>query len=128
MIELIDQLYTEPDPTSDASDLRGVYDLATIRTTATRCIDLVDDAVLAVRIEDIHVSFAVFQLHCGPATRNGVVVDGAKMSLVFAGNGPSGALRELRHTNWGERGYLFDPPAKVIAAAFKALAEWFDVN
>lgn len=128
MIDLIDQLSTEPDPTSDASDLRGVYDLATIRATATRCIDLVDEAVLAVRIEDIHVSFAVFQLHRGPATRNGVVVDGAKMSVVFSGNGPSDALRELRHTNWGDGGYLFDPPARVIAAAFEALKEWFDVH
>ena len=126
MIELISILAKEPNPNDSGDD---VYDLAAIRQAAGRCVDLPGDGILAVRIEDeFHVSFAVFRLACGPATKNGVVVDGAKMELVFTGSGPSGNLRELRHTTWGDGGYIFYPPGKLIAAAFAALEEWFDVD
>lgn len=125
MSELIDRLTAEPD---DDDDGGVVYDLASIRAVAGRCIDLPDSGLIAVQIvDDLHVSFAVFRLDSGPSERDGVIVDGAKMGLIFHGNGPTGALRELRHTNWGESGYLCYPTAGVISAAFEALKEWFDV-
>ena len=125
---LFDRLNAEPDPI----DLRGrVYDLAAVRAAADRVIDLdAPGRILAVSIRDgLHVSFVVFDFHSGPSTASdGKVVDGIKLALVFHGNGPSGNLRELRHTWWGEdgAGYLFSPNSKLIAAAFGALREWFD--
>lgn len=49
---------------------------------------------------------------------------------VFYGEGPSGNLRECRHTWWGENGggYLFYPKAKVIKAGLDALAEFYDLE
>jgi hypothetical protein len=54
--------------------------------------------------------------------------DGANTALVcvFHGEGPSDCLRECRHTYWGESGYIFYPNGELIAAAFKALSEFFD--
>ncbi len=124
MKDLIERIPTEPSPTDASIPL---YDVATIRRIATRCIDLPRDGILAVLIEDVHVSFAVFAFAMGESTRNGVVVDGPKVDFVFSGSGPAGALRELRHTQWGENGYLHYPSATLIAAAFAALGEWFDV-
>jgi hypothetical protein len=49
-----------------------------------------------------------------------------KAYCVFYGDGPSGSLRECRHTYWGEDGYLFYPDGRIIAAAFKALSEFYD--
>lgn len=49
-------------------------------------------------------------------------------SCVFHGEGPHDALRECRHTWWGEEcdGYLFYPNGQLIAGAFEALSEFFD--
>lgn len=47
-------------------------------------------------------------------------------AIVFHGEGPSGSLRECRHTYWGEDGYLFYPDGPVIVAALKALSEFYD--
>ncbi len=109
-----------------------VYDLAQIRATAARCIDLdASGGLLAVDDRDVIVSFALFRFHSGPATRNGAEVSGAKMSVVFHGSGPSGALRELRHTYWGEpenSGYIYYVNGELITKAFAALEEWFDCD
>jgi hypothetical protein len=48
------------------------------------------------------------------------------LDLQFYGEGPTGNLRECRHTYWGEDGYLFYPDGKVITAAFKELSKYFD--
>lgn len=111
------------------------YDLESIRAAASRCLDLPGEGILAVHLDadELHVSFAVFRWSSGPSTRDGVEVDGRKMELLFCGDGPSGNLRELRHTYWGDgsegrEGYLFDPPASLIVAAFAALREWFDIS
>jgi hypothetical protein len=87
--------------------------------------------LLAAIEEGIDVEFAVFELERGPATdaRSGQIVEPARYSSLFSGCGPSGALRELRHTYWGESdnsGYIHMPNAKLIAAAFAALKRWFD--
>ena len=68
------------------------------------------------------IKFAVLQY----AKANG---DGSdiKTCVLFHGEGPSGALRECRHTYWGdERGYIFYPKGHVISAAFAVLAEYYD--
>lgn len=49
-----------------------------------------------------------------------------KVSCVFYGEGPTGSLRECRHTYWGKDGYIFYPNGPIICAAFTALAEFFD--
>lgn len=45
---------------------------------------------------------------------------------LFHGSGPTGSLRECRHTYWGEDGYIFYPNGPIISAAFKVLAEFYD--
>jgi len=126
--DLLDRLTAEDESAVNGCDGK-VYDLVGIRATARRCIDLTGSGLLAVDDGvDHHVSFAVFRFHSGPSTRNGVIVDGEKMSVVFHGSGPSGALRELRHTYWGENGYIFYPHGALIASAFAALKEWFDCD
>lgn len=127
MDDLIDRL--KPEVLShDATTT--VYDLAHIKATARRCIDL-DPGLLAVDDDDGHVSFVVFEFNSGPSTRAGVEVDGVKMERVLHGRGFSGALRELRHTYWGESsnaGYIYYLNGKLIANALAALREWFDLD
>jgi len=88
--------------------------------------------LLAVIEDGEHVEFAVFEWQGGPATDvSGAQVEAARFRRVFEGSGPSGALRELRHTTWGEDdapGYLNSPSAKVIAEAFAQLRRWFDID
>lgn len=57
-------------------------------------------------------------------------VDGPLYDKVFTGSGPSGNLRELGLTHWGESGnsgYIFYPNPTLIALAFKALERRFDL-
>lgn len=124
MADLYERLTPERNPVDDKS---VVFDLAHIKSVAPRCIEL-GSGVLAVDDSDSWVSFAVFQSHIGPSTVEGKVVDGEKMELVFRGCGAGVVLRELRHTYWGESGYLFYPNGNLIAQAFAALREWFDCD
>lgn len=82
---------------------------------------------------EVWVSFIVVEWVAGP-------VDAANLTSrlerqmealyqpLFRGEGPSGTLRELRHTHWGhaDDGYLHEPNGALIAAAFEALKRWFD--
>lgn len=128
MTDLFDKLTYELD------DTWTVYDLAHIRATAQRCIDL-EPGLLAVSEDDGAISFVVFSWHSGPSTRDGVIVDGEKMEHVFHGRGYSGSLRELRHTYWGDTdhatggdGYIHLPNGRLITNALAALREWFDLD
>jgi|ERR1700760_2449473 len=126
MSDLIDML------TVEHCDGDQVYDLDHVKSVAHRVIDLVHGGSwLALHFGESWLSFVVFRHASGPSTRNGVVVDGIKGSIVFYGCGSSG-LRELRHTYWGDDrsqpGYLFYPNGKAITAAFAALQEWFDCD
>lgn len=47
---------------------------------------------------------------------------------VFHGEGPSGSLRECRHTYWGYDGYIFYPNGQLITEAFKVLSEFYDLD
>lgn len=123
MKELIERLQPIKDDQGD-----DVYEDAKIRAAA-EVIELAGGGLLAVSEDGIHVSFVVFRFSSGPATRDGIVVSGAEWERVFHGSGPSGALRELRHTCWGEKdngGYIFYPNGKLIADAFAKLERWFD--
>lgn len=70
--------------------------------------------------DNLHVQFAVFHLSYGDDKDT-------MMSCVFHGTGPSGSLRECRHTWWGDdEGYVFYPPGRLITQAFQCLSEFFD--
>lgn len=62
----------------------------------------------------------------------GFIVDGGveltEGACVFNGEGPSGNLRECRHTFWGQEddGYIFYPDGRLITAAFACLSEFYD--
>ncbi len=51
-----------------------------------------------------------------------------QVTCLFHGEGPSGSLRECRHTWWGENGdgYCFYPNGPLITAALKELSTFFD--
>lgn len=103
-----------------------------IRSVAAHAIELAGGGLLAVCDEVPHsVEFAVFRFAMGPATKDGVEVEPALFHRVFHGDGPSGSLRELRHTFWGEpdnSGYIFYPNGALIADAFAKLKRWFDCD
>lgn len=115
----------------------AVFSIAEIRAKSTRVVEIVPkQAVLAVLVrEELFVSFVVLQFDKGPVympdgkTICDQLVDETLMSVVFYGEGPSGALRELRHTYWGdEHGYIFYVHADIVIAALNALREWFDLT
>lgn len=95
-----------------------------IREKATEVHELEGKGLLAVLVDGIHVSFAVFDWESGPASDGGP----AYYRVVFHGEGPSDSLRELRHTYWGDNGYIFYPNGKLIADAFAKLGRWFDCD
>lgn len=102
-----------------------------IRAVSTTVIDLSEDGMLAVIEEEITVQIALFQYVCGPSFKSGVEVEPRAYRRILRGSGPSGILRELRHTFWGEpenSGYIHYPSAELIKAAFKALERWFDCD
>lgn len=136
--DLVD-LFTRADPDQIGQDADTMlYEDRDVRAKATHAIGLVGKCaygLLAV-LEDpdgIHVSFVVLEFAGGG---NPIL-----WAPVFSGRGPSGpgpqapgtnkdwcGLRELRHTNWGEGGYLFYPDGALIADAFSKLERWFDVG
>lgn len=123
MNDIID-LLTRVDPDAIGMDVKTVlYADAEVRAKATTAIDLVDEGLLAVLECGGHVSFVVLDW----AGTEGVT-EGAPVvrQLVFSGCGPSGEHRELRHTWWGEDGYVHLPQGGLIADAFVKLERWFD--
>lgn len=75
--------------------------------------------------DEVVVSFVVLEWVSGPS---GDRTMPALYQPLFHGSGPSGNLRELRHTHWGhaDDGYIASPNGALIAAAFEALKRWFD--
>lgn len=71
--------------------------------------------------ESVFLDFAVLEF----ATQV-VGNEEVECQVVFHGHGLSGALRECRHTWWGEEGYLYYVNGPTITAAFRALSEFFD--
>ena len=90
---------------------------------ADRVVKLAKDGLLALYFEGHKVEFEVFEFLHGPSTDGSI---GAFYDVVFHGEGFAGALRECRHTWWGDEGYVFYPSPELLASAFAALTEWFD--
>lgn len=126
MSELIDLL-----PVTNLDNGDPAYAVDDLRKHATTVINLEGGGLLAVLEKDTHVSFIVTTFAEGPSTQNGQVVGPELHERVFHGSGPSGSLRELRHTYWGEQnngGYIYYPSAKLITDAFRQLQRWFDCD
>lgn len=123
MIHLLN-LLTPVDGDVTGRDDTRLYAEPDIRAKATCVVELKQDGQLAVlALDELSVSFVVFRFAASTS-------DGSHPTLyerVFDGEGPSGDLRELRHTDWGKDGYLFYAPGELIADAFEKLKEWFDV-
>lgn len=108
-----------------------VYCENDIRVAATEIVGIPDssnatEGLLAVYVDGINVSFALFQWHgaISNATR-----DENRYRMLFQGDGTGGSLREMRHAYWGEAdnaGYIFYTPRKLICEALTALGKWFD--
>lgn len=124
-MSLLDKLTALPDHEGELC----LYTRENMQAAVTHVIDLAHGALLAVlegEGESTWTEFAVFEWNSGPSTVDGVECGPAMYAVVFCGAGPSGYLRELRHTYWGEDGYLHHLPAAVIADAFAKLQRWFD--
>lgn len=72
------------------------------------------------------LKFAVLQFYTTDS-------DSILTTCIFHGEGPSGNLRECRHTYWGEHehgdclsAYMPYPNGPAIRAAFKVLSEFYD--
>lgn len=100
------------------------YRLKEIQQKATEVIEIGGCHWLALyseeKLGDGWMEFALFGLSFGDVGEEVV-------TPVFHGMGPSGALREMRHTYWGDEGYLFYAPGKTIAEAFQVLGKYFDL-
>lgn len=115
---------------------KGVFAESDIRRHATEVIELFppkirgrDDyprGLLAVSVVENLVSFAALRFHSGHGWRGDRIVSPPHYQLIFSGQGISGVLRELRHTDWGDGGYINYPSGPLIAEAFRHLARWFD--
>lgn len=68
---------------------------------------------------DLWLEFAVF-------SDAGEGDDSMGLMLQFHGRGPVGILRELRHTYWGENGYLFYPNVITIKEGLDFLSQFYD--
>lgn len=122
---LIDRIPTHQDTSGNGL----VYWEPEIRTAATTVIDLLGGLLAVDHADDLHVSVALFAFSSGPAYLGDVEVEPRACKRIMHGDGPSGPLRELRHTFWGDQnngGYVFYPSAALICGAFEALKRWFD--
>lgn len=108
-----------------------VYREGDIRVHATEVVEIPDsssatEGLLAVYVDGINVSFALFQWHDAVSS---APRDENRYRMLFQGDGTGGSLREMRHAYWGEAnnaGYIFYTPRKLICEALIALGKWFD--
>ena len=111
--------------TSPFEDGRQVY--AVEDQGADEAIPLHNGYLLIRKRDELNVSFALLEFDTGPVSGD----TGSKTlyRMIMHGEGPSGNLRECRHTWWGEgdnAGYIFYPNFELISAALRELARWFD--
>ena len=83
-------------------------------------LDLVRLGLLAYRVKDGMVNLAVLAWAGGEGAE-------CRYYPVFEGEGFLG-LRELRHTWWGENGYIHFVNRRTIEDAFEVLSKWFDLD
>ena len=103
------------------------YRLSEIKSKYKIIHDLTNSHILAIHpdedIDSSKVDFALFEF--GGCVL-GATDDEIFMTHVFHGYGFSEGLREMRHTYFGEEGYLFYVPMKSIIEAFGILMTYFD--
>jgi len=73
--------------------------------------------------EKYWLKFVVFDFFYSDADNKNVM-----LQPVFHGEGTGGALRECRHTWWGDNGYIFYPNKNTIELALKELSKYFDFD
>ena|SRR5258708_25253720 len=74
-------------------------------------------------IDEFWFKFAILSFHSSEF--NG---DNTILTMVFHGEGPTGSLRECRHTYWGEEGYMFYLKKDTIVSALEKLSEYYDLD
>lgn len=102
----------------------SIYDLDKIREKY-EVIDLGSDGYLVLHWckDKFILNFAVLEFF-SEATN-----ESTKVEVVVYGCGPTGDLRELRHTWWGDnKGYIFYPSITIITKAFNELKKYFDLD
>jgi len=120
------RLYTEPEIRARATHVIELLPPSTA-PTAPRGRDDYPQGLLAALEDDGAVSVVAFRFHSGTSRdRAGQDVYPPVYEVLFSGTGYGAPLRELRHTDWGEDGYINYPDGRVIAEAFRHLARWFD--
>lgn len=107
-------------PVEASNDHPPMYRGNDIREKADRVIELGGGLLAVNGSDDGWVEFSLFEI-CGSDDT---------CRHIFNGGGPSGSLREMRHTYWGseegrEAGYVFSCPAKLIMLALEVLGRWF---
>lgn len=78
--------------------------------------------------DGLNVSVVVLRFNSGVSrdAATGADIYPPVYEVLFDGAGCGPPLRELRHTNWGASGYIYNSDGPVIAEAFRHLARWFD--
>jgi hypothetical protein len=85
---------------------------------------LTDNAWLVLNKKDeLWLKFAALEFYHSDGDGKNIYA-----GIVFYGEGPSGNLRECRHTYWGKDGYIFYPHIKTIVAGLEALKEFYDLE
>lgn len=103
-----------------------VYHRKTLVDSGFEIIELPGDGILVRKDpSDTWIEFAVLEWHTEYMHLGEVLA--VEYSMLFHGQGTGGCLRELRHTYWGEDGYLFYINRGLVEAAFKALEQWFNI-
>lgn len=102
-----------------------MYAGSEIESVADEVVVVGGDGLLAVSTDpdSNHIEVALFEFAQSHS-------DGSDpmYARVMHGYGYGEGLRELRHTYWGEDGYIFYPSRKLITEALEALREWFDLD
>ena len=117
-------------PVPNLANDEPAYRACDIRAVATEVIEIALDnctygALLAVVVDPggLKINFALFEFAAGVSS---APCPDDQFSLVFHGEGYGAPLREMRHSYWGENGYLFYADRQLIARALEALGKWFD--
>lgn len=81
------------------------------------------DAWILTKITGEHwLDFVVVKFY----SSNFDMSESISVEYVFGGAGPTMGLRELRHTYWGDSGYIPYLDSKTVVAAFKFLSQYYD--
>ena len=123
MIEWLKEQFIEMnhlnEPTYSLLKIKSVFEV----------VELIEEnawLVLKWDEEKLWLHFAVLEFHSQIYGEENI-----ELTQCFHGEGPSGALRECRHTYWGEKdngGYIFYPKKRTIIAALDELSKYFDLD